>query len=230
MRDWEVLFVALFIAVCHFISPYIHQAFEKYRAAVISFTGGLAISYVFLHLIPELEAGFGLVGNRIYFIALVGFIVFFGIELIMTRYQEPAEHTRFYVLHISVAFIYTALTIFTLGMQLPTTSALTVVFALSLGLHLMSNDIGLQENFGSRYVRNGRYLLILAVVLGSVLSIVRRPHEIVIDSLTAILAGFMLYKIFRDQLPEIQQVRYLPFIAGIGIFLLLHILLDATHR
>ena len=130
---------------------------------------------------------------------------------------------------MGIAFIYTALTIFTLGMQLPETSALTIVFALSLGLHLMSNDFGLIEDFGNRYIRNGRYILILASIFGFIVSIFRRPHETVVDSLAAILAGFMLYKVFRVELPEIRQVRYLPFIAGIGIFLLLHILLGTEY-
>lgn len=229
MLKWEILFVTLFIAACHFTSPYILKVLEKHRAAVASFAGGLAVSYVFLHLIPELEEGLGVVGSRIYFIALVGFVLFFGVELLITRYQSAAEHTRHYLLHTSVAFVYTTLTIFTLGMQLPATSALTIVFALSLGLHLMSNDFGLQEEYGSRYVINGRYFLIFAVLLGYILSIIRRPHEIVVDSLTAILAGFMLYKVFRAELPEIRQVKYLPFITGIGIFLLLHILLGAER-
>jgi hypothetical protein len=112
-------------------------------------------------------------------------------------------------------------------MQLPATSALTVVFALSLGLHLLSSDIGLQEKYGSMHVRSGRYILIAAVICGYALSNVRRPRELVIDLLTATLAGFMLYNIFRTELPEIRHARYLPFLAGIGSFLLLHILLSA---
>ncbi|MBT8365500.1 MAG: hypothetical protein KJP23_12410 [Deltaproteobacteria bacterium] len=229
MQTWEILFVALFIAACHFASPYVFSLLEKYFATAASFSGGLAISYVFLHLIPELDKGFGVVGDRIYFIALIGFALFFGLELIVARHQASVPRTLHFLLHMSVAFVYNGLTIYTLAMQLPATPALTIVFAISLGLHLLSNDIGLQEKYGSRHVRSGRYILIVAVICGYALGIVRRPHELVIDSLTAILAGFMLYNVFRKELPEIRHARYRPFIAGIGSFFFLHILLTVGH-
>jgi hypothetical protein len=59
MLYWEIPLVALFLAACHFTSPYVFEALEKYRKDVASFAAGLAISYVFLHLIPELEQSLG---------------------------------------------------------------------------------------------------------------------------------------------------------------------------
>lgn len=229
MQTWEILFVALFIAACHFASPYVFRLLEKYRAAAASFSGGLAMSYVFLHLIPELDKGFGVVGDRIYFIALIGFTLFFGLELLIVRHQASEPRTPLFLLHMSIAFVYNWLTVFTLGMQLPATSALTVVFAVSLGLHLLSSDTGLQEKYKSRYIGSGRYLLIVAVICGYAQSLLRRPHELVIDSLTAILAGFMLYNVFRTELPELRHARYRPLLAGIGSFFFLHILLTVGH-
>jgi hypothetical protein len=229
MQNWKIFLVSLFIASCHFTAPYVFKLLEKYRETAASFSGGLAMSYVFLHLIPELDKGFGVVGNRIYFIALIGFTLFFGLELLIARHQASEPRTPHFLLHMSVAFVYNVLTIFTLGMQLPTTSALTVVFALSLGLHLLSNDVGLQEKYGSKYVRLGRYILIVGVICGYALNMLRRPHELVVDSLTAILVGFILYNVFRTELPEIRHARYSPFLAGIGSFLLLHILLGAEQ-
>jgi hypothetical protein len=226
LQSWEILFVALFIATCHFASPYVAKLFEKDRVTAASFSGGLAMSYVFLNLIPEIEKGFGVVGSRVYFIALIGFTLFFGLEMLVARHQASESRTPHFLLHMSVTFIYNGLTIFTLGMQLPATSALTVVFAVSLGLHLLSNDMGLQEKYKSRFARSGRYILIVAVICGYALNMVRRPHELVVDSLTALLAGFMLYSVFRTELLEIRDARYRPFLLGLGSFLLLHILLS----
>ena len=75
----EILIVALFFGVIHVFGPRFRtfvQAADK-RAIMGSLGGGIAIAYVFLQLLPELESTEQtLLGDSIHLVVLVGFVLF----------------------------------------------------------------------------------------------------------------------------------------------------------
>jgi hypothetical protein len=68
---WEILMVALILGAAHVISPRV-VGLRKHPERQDAFSGGLSVAYVFLHLIPSLDASRELVGPRIYFVAPLG--------------------------------------------------------------------------------------------------------------------------------------------------------------
>jgi len=60
----------------------------------------------------------------------------------------------------------------------------------------LSTDIELQGDYGARYVKSGRWVLLAGVAGGNALSLVRRPHPLVVDVLTPALPGFMMFHTF----------------------------------
>jgi len=228
MRDTEILIVAVFFAACHLFSPWLFTLQERVGRQVASFSGGLASAYVFLHLLPEIDEGGELLGPRIYFILLIGLAAYYGVEILIHRTQTGERGEKLNALvHFAIAAVYTCLLQFTLGEQLPTTIALTLTFATTMGLHLVSTDFGLQEEYQSRYVSVGRYILVAAVIVGYSLSFIREPREEVVDALTALLAGFMIFKVFRKELPEFRNAHFAAFLSGMALFLAAHLLLSA---
>ena len=99
------LSVAL-LAVLHLLAPHIRRLPLVPEYATASFAGGIAVSYVFLHLLPELSNGnrelrevlgeegapSPLLGLEVFLIALVGFAVFYGLERLAERSRD-AEGT-----------------------------------------------------------------------------------------------------------------------------------------
>ena len=213
---WEILMVALIIGAAHLISPWVY-ARRKYAALQEAFGGGLSVAYVFLHLMPNLDAFGGLVGQRIYFVALVGFAVFYGLEVQFsgTRHANRAR--------------YDALLVFTLGLKLPSTPTLTLVFAAALAFDVVNTDVGLQSNYGSRFVRSGRWVLLAGVAFGFGLGMVQRPDPVVVDLVTAALAGFVMFQTFNDQFPASRNTKFNAFAAGLVTFFLLHLLLGSAE-
>jgi hypothetical protein len=72
---------------------------------------------VFLHLIPSLDASDSVVGPRIYFVALLGFVAFYGLDVVF----QPSKHahpTKYHA-YLATFFLYGGLLIFTLGLNLP---------------------------------------------------------------------------------------------------------------
>ena len=224
MRPYEVLFLAVVIAVVHLASPRLAGLIRDQRLFG-SFSGGLAVGYVFLHLLPELDAGHELVGKRIYFVAMVGFTILYGFQYWLRAREDAIVRKATFALETGVSMFYTTLLVFTLGSQLPKTTGLTIVFVIALGMDLLSDDVDALKEFGDQFRNRGRYLLAGAAAIGYGLSLLRRPHEVYIDLLTAVMAGFMLYSVFHDEVPEIAKARFMPFLAGMVTFFVIHLLL-----
>ncbi len=223
---WEILMVALIIGAAHLISPWVY-ARRKYAALQEAFGGGLSVAYVFLHLMPNLDAFGGLVGQRIYFVALVGFAVFYGLEVQFsgTRHANRARYNAY----LATLFLYDALLVFTLGLKLPSTPTLTLVFAAALAFDVVNTDVGLQSNYGSRFVQSGRWVLLAGVAFGFGLGMVQRPDPVVVDLVTAALAGFVMFQTFNDQFPASRNTKFNAFAAGLVTFFLLHLLLGSAE-
>jgi zinc transporter ZupT len=63
------------------------------------------------------------------------------------------------------------------------------------------------------------------VAAGYALSLVRRPDPLVIDILTAALAGFMMFHTFNGQFPAARNKKFPAFVVGLLTFWGLHVLL-----
>jgi hypothetical protein len=225
-EQWEILLVALIIGAAHVISPRVF-GLRKHPELEEAFGRGLSVAYVFLHLLPSLDASDDLVGPRIYFVALLGFVVFYGLDV----FFQPPNHTHptKYHAYLWVFFLYDALMVFTLGLELPPTPILTLLFAAALAVDVLNTDIDLQREYGARFVRTGRWVLLAGVVVGYGFSLVRRPHPLAVDILTAALAGFMMFHTFKGQFPVSSSRKFPAFLAGLLTFWLLHVLLGAAE-
>jgi len=224
-EQWEILLVALILGAAHIVAPRV-KGLVKYPERQQAFGGGLSVAYLFLHLIPSLDASDSVVGPRIYFVALLGFVVFYGLDVMF----QPPKHTHptKYHAYLSAFFVYDGLLVFTLGLNLPPTPILTLVFALSLALDVLNTDLEMQEDFGDRFFKWGRWVLLGAVAIGYGLGLFRRPHPAVIDLVTAALAGFMMFHTANEVFPVSRNNKFWAFFAGLIAFALLHVLLGAV--
>jgi zinc transporter ZupT len=67
------------------------------------------------------------------------------------------------------------------------------------------------------------------VAFGYGLSLVRRPNPVVVDILTAALAGFMMFHTFKWLFPPSSTKKFPAFVVGLLFFLVLHVLLGAAE-
>jgi hypothetical protein len=95
------LVIAVVLAGLHLAAPRIRRLPFVPEAVTGSFAGGLAVAYVFLHLLPELAEGNESVGEAlrrvlrptplvdlgIFLVALAGFTAFYGLERLADRRQ-----------------------------------------------------------------------------------------------------------------------------------------------
>ncbi|ELS01365.1 hypothetical protein Xen7305DRAFT_00010680 [Xenococcus sp. PCC 7305] len=222
---WVLLLVTSLLAVFHLVSHPIYKLFDNVEHIVHSFSGGLAISYVFIHLLPELEEAGAAFGRSIYIITLGGFVVFYGMQSLVLQNTKHDQKllSRIFMVEIFFAGIYNALIIYTLPGHFHGFFILVLVYVLTMGLHLLSRNYGLHKKHGNHFKVIGSSVLALSLFAGLALNVFLDPEfdELLTDVLTAFLTGFILFNVFVEELPEPRTSTFLWFLAGISSYLIL---------
>jgi hypothetical protein len=207
------------------------------RSGWLSFSGGIAVAYVFLHVLPDLiehnavlagatGAGEWLADRIVYLVALLGLVVFYVLErnLQSSRRRHRATHgidrphDHVFWVHIG-AFAVTNLLIgyLLLHREVPGFVSLAL-FAVALGVHLLASDVGLLLHHKTLYRRRARWVLAAAVLAGWLLGVAWELPEAAVSLIFAFLAGSVIMNVIKDELPAEHDSRVLPFVLGAGLY------------
>lgn len=222
------LVIAVAIALIHLLGPKARRFLEVREAIVNSFGGGMAIAYVFLRLLPELDLGHRLLGDAIHFIVLFGFVFYYCAEhLLSRRTQESSDGSSRHLtfsLYLGFSWIYSWLIVYAMPGQIEESGLHAIPILIALGLHLLHKDYSLGIQHGREFDSWGRYVLALAPLAGWLAdTLVETPSEAVSDVLIALLAGSVLYNVFKEELPDHPRSSVRWFIAGVIVYVLLYI-------
>lgn len=242
--SWEqialtALFAIAFALVHIFIGKLAFLAVIP-RSRWLSFAGGVSVSYIFLHILPELSThevtfaeGLGMSERKaemwLYLASLVGLATFYGLERIAktSRHRagkagsEDRIEAEVLWLHVGVFALYNIL----IGYLLLHREAsglwglLTYVFAMAL--HFVTTDVGLREDHRHRYDHTGRWIIAGAVMLGWALGVSIPLPETAIGFLFAFLAGGVILNALKEELPEERQSRFGSFALGVTCYALI---------
>lgn len=243
------LVIALLLAALHLAAPRIRRLPFVPERATGSFAGGLAVAYVFLHLLPEIAEGNESIGEAlsrvveptplldlgIFIVALAGFAAFYGLERLADRQQGNAAGTSapagIYWLHLGSFVVYNGLITYTMALRLRTGIAFAVLFAIAMGLHFVLTDRSLEEHYPKRFGRGGRLLLAVALVVGWALAAVFAPTSpVLVAVLTALLGGSILLNVFKEELPSTGRSSYGWFMVGLALYAGLLTLITAVSE
>ncbi|BBE24656.1 hypothetical protein MN0502_35390 (plasmid) [Arthrobacter sp. MN05-02] len=232
------LILTLVLAGLHLAAPMIRKlplVPERYTG---SFAGGLAVAYVFLHLLPDIAEGNEAIGEAledtvtvtplldlgIFLVALAGFTVFYGLERMASRQgirdgSRGTPSSGAYWLHLGSFVIYNVLITYTMALRLQTGVLFALLFTLAMGLHFVLTDRGLEEHYGQRFQRSGRLVLVAALIAGWALDVLFAPNStLVVALLTAALGGSILLNVFKEELPSNRNSSFLWFTIGLILY------------
>ncbi|MDX1374732.1 MAG: hypothetical protein R3357_04155 [Burkholderiales bacterium] len=229
VRDGPSWFVglglfSLALAVLHLYAPVLRRWLAGHSATVRSLGGGMALGYVFLHLIPELDSGHALLGRMIFVVPVVAFMVFYGLRKYLTQAGAPnaggGEARGDFPLALGTLWVYNALIVYGTPAGLAHGDALRAApLFIALGLHLVHAAFSLGSEFPRAFDRMGRYLLALAPIAGWLAIVVdQKADDAINDMFVALLAGALLYTVFAEELPEARESRYGWFVLGVLLF------------
>ncbi len=235
------------LAVLHLAAPHIRKLPLVPERRTGSFAGGLAVAYVFLHLLPEVAAGNEAVGEAlsdvleptpllelgIFLVALTGFTVFYGLERLATAGgsrdrastsapagpAQPREPAGVYWVHLGSFLVYNGLITYTMALRVRTGLLFAVLFTVAMGLHFILTDRGLAEHYPQRFRATGRLLLAGALLAGWALSAVAAPTStLLVAVLTAALGGSVLLNVFKEEVPSNRSSSFGWFTIGLVLY------------
>lgn len=245
---WLALAITLALAALHLLAPRIRRLPLVPEHATASFAGGLAVAYVFLHLLPDLAAGSEALGEvlgdvvrvtplldlAIFAVALLGFTTFYGLERAARRSSEGGRRgagPNLFRLHLGSFVLYNALITYTMPLRLRTGIAFAVLFTVAMGLHFVLTDRGLEEHYPRRFERRGRFVLAAGLVAGWAAVAVAAPSStILVALLTAFLGGSVLLNVFKEELPSDRRSSFSWFLVGLTFYGALLTLVTALEQ
>lgn len=239
--SFDIMIIPILLALLGLIIVHLFGAQIKFlagtpRSAWLSAAGGISVTYVFLHLLPELAKGqkaikevvsgtLALLDQHAYLIALAGLIAFYGLERLAKEshsehkadtYEETPDRAIFW-LHIASFSIYNVLIGYLLANDFDTLRPLVLLF-IAMALHFVVADFALSEQFKKTYHRIGRWLLAGAITLGALIGWFFEIPEVATSALVAVLAGGVILNVLKEELPEERRSRFLPFLGGAAAY------------
>lgn len=230
MVDAAALTAAFALAAVHVAAAAVPAFGERRRRAAVSFGGGVSISYVFVHLLPELgEAQETLEGfdhptvaaldQHAYLVALGGLLAFYGLERAVARSrskngESDSERVDAFRLHVAAFACYNALVGALLVRRVEAGRFELALFAAAMALHLLVVDYGLSRHHRHRYGSAARWVLAGAVLAGWTLATGVGVTDRWVVPLSAFLAGAVVLNVFKEELPTECEGRMVPFVGG----------------
>lgn len=219
---------ALALALVHLVAVRVVFDRDEPRRRVLSLAAGVSVSYVFVHLLPEIgrvrrEIAPTTGEHHVYVVALLGFVVYYGMERFVrcsTRFPGGVDGPSpgVFWLHLGSFGLYNVLIGYLLvHRKVPGVRSLAL-FALAIGLHFLVNDYGLRQHYPRRYHDRGRWALATAVLLGTALGAVTAVDRILTGTLFAFLAGGIVLNTIKEELPEERESHFWSFFVGAAVY------------
>jgi len=221
-----LVLAAIFLggAVVHAASP---------RVA-LSVGAGVSTAYVFVYMLPELsEAGAAFVTAtadralpaprlRVYGAALVGFLVFYGLENMVAGSGERKTHAEagreslrsVVFVHIGGFAAYVWLVSYLMVRGITNEPVPIVLFTVAMGLHFLGINHSLRREHGAAYDHIGRFVLAGAVLLGWLVATLTEVATPVIITGLGLVSGGVVMNSLLMELPTDQDRRFWPFALG----------------
>ncbi|MFN3943453.1 MAG: hypothetical protein ACK4K7_00820 [Allosphingosinicella sp.] len=228
------LAAALLFASVHLLGDRLHGFGERGRNAWHSAAGGIAVAYVFVHLLPDLAhhqraladhvtGPLAALERHVYVVALAGLSIFYGVDAMLRRSSERCvEHSpSVFWTHLGVFALYNVLIGYLLVHRDGGGMGSLLLFVLAMGVHFLVNDQALRAHHGRLFHARGRWLLGLAPVAGWALGAATEIGAVWLSALFALLAGSIVLNVLKEELPGDTESRFPAFLAGAGGYALL---------
>jgi hypothetical protein len=169
--------------------------------------------------------------QRLYVLALVSFVLVYGLEyMVLTQRErrsetvERGERDSVYWLHVAGFAAYSALIGYLLVERAERGDGALAIYVLAMAIHFLVVNHSLAEEHGELYRRHGRWLLAASVIAGCVLGLLAPLSEIAVARLFALLAGGVTITSLKAELPDDRRGRFWPFCIGALLFAVLLLL------
>jgi hypothetical protein len=201
----------------------LRKRFVKSELVADSLFAGMAAAYVFLVLMPEIDDIHAEIGERIYLLVLLAFVLIYGMEhaahVLPGLRGAKGEETALLWVRSVMLWCYGFLFLLTIPDVVEADLAL-YLFTLAVGavaIAFKSHEVS--EHYPAVYQRYGRWVIATGPVVGGAVDVsIIEPAGVFVDTLTAFVAGFIMLLAFTGALMDHNRTRFGSFIAGSSVY------------
>lgn len=222
---------AVLLVIIHLLASKLKFLQVIPRSRWLSFSSGISVAYIFVHLLPELkewqervEQAVGFLSHHLYLVALCGLIVFYGLERavkISKSGQQEASSKGVFWIHILSFTLYNCLIGYLLVQSEEESIWSGSIFTLAMGAHFLVNDYGLYHHHRHLYIHSGRWLVSGGIAVGFLTGWFTEIQPLILAIGFAMLAGGVILNVLKEELPEERKSRFLPFLIGALLYALI---------
>lgn len=233
-------FVGLLIIGCAHL--FVRQAFatEHLRQVLIHLLTGVAVAYAFVDVFPhlasmqtKLDAATGssifvYLAHHAYLMALLGFLVYLGIETSLIDVPPGAEIRWRHLLIVVSMMLYGFLVGYMLSEQPTHRPEPAVLFGIAMAAHWLGLNYANREWNPEAYDRYFRYLLLASTALGWLTGIFFELTDATYALWFAYLAGGIVAVAVATDLPHVSSTRaFGAFSVGAVMYSALILIIEA---
>ena len=221
-------FMATALISAHWFSSGVAKLPLKTQRTLSSIGGGVAIAYVFIHIMPELATGGRELSKEIYmqefiaspliesclfFTSLIGLVVFFSLDIIASSGKASTKAN--FKLHVLAFALINYLYAYTLPSLVTTGWDYAFLFTIVLAAHIILSDRTLARSHPNLFRQKVRLVFSTSIVLGLTHAYLFHPiSDLALAIATAFLGGGVLMTVFREEIPESSFIKLPWFLFG----------------
>ena len=230
--------VSILCAV-HVLFPNIERALHRYKHIWVQVTGGLAIGYVFMYMLPKLSDDTSLIISnepaeweflhyRLYLIAMIGLLTYLLVDIWSVSknprvvYWKQIQGACLCLYSLLIGYMF---------FNIPRTGILPSLLAtLIFSVHLMGMNHLLFKRHANYYNLTLKWLMPISLIAGWLVGLTIELPETVKASSAAFIAGGVLINAITEKLPDREEDHFWPFIAGVGLFVVIAVVMRSIPR
>lgn len=207
------------------------RALTRSKTSLISFSAGISLAYVFIHLMPELGGAREIFvrsttlpvrfdGMVVYAAALLGFLVFFSLDhftkqarVALTEGEIPDFDAK--VLGFAG---YVGLVAYLLVNNLDHSAVAKAAYGFAMAVHFLTFDHAFREQPGLAYRRRGHLVLAAAAPVGWGLGQLFVLPPDVLALMLGFLSGGVIVNSMISELRREERGRLIPLLAGAALY------------
>lgn len=216
--------VGIVFIIIHFFANALLPSERLKQMRWFSLSGGLAVSYIFVYLLPTLHKEQANIEepyrrftmeSEIYFVGLIGVVAFLGLQILIR--QNYVSHTASFWSAISFYAVYNALVSFTV-LSFEVAGIQALFYCIAIGLHFIAVAHDMWREFPTEYNKYGKYVLALGIVTGWIFALTVNLSPLFNSIVFAFIAGAMIFHVFTHELPSEKETHFPTFAAAVVIY------------
>ncbi|MFZ4454483.1 hypothetical protein [Salibacterium aidingense] len=189
----------------------------------LSFSGGVAVSYVFVYVLPSLheeqdsfsQSGGLTMDSELYILGLIGLLIFYGVHKAAERAARKHEKGEgsFFWIQISFFAVYNMLIAYNI-IASDVEGIEAVFYGIAVGLHFMAVSHDMWREDTARYEKLGRYLLAAGIFAGWFIGAFAPMPSYMLAVVFAFISGAMMMNVLKKELPSEENAHFRTFLGG----------------